>query len=98
MIGESLMAILISLASLLLGVYTGLSTVRREARAEQRKDASELTTVIVKLEDISAGIGEIKGDLSGVKGDIRELTERMIVAEQQIKQMGARLGELEERR
>ena len=50
--------------------------------------------VIVKLEDISVGISEIKGDMSNVKGDIRELTERLIVAEQQIKQANKRIDEI----
>ena len=94
---DGMLAVLVSLASLCLGVYTGISTVRRGARAEQRRDVSELAMVIVKLEDISAGISEIKSDVSYLKGDIRELTERMIVAEQKLMQADKRMDAIEER-
>jgi hypothetical protein len=52
--------------------------------------------VIVKLEDISAGISEIKGDINGVKGDVKDLTERLIVAEQQIKGAKNRLDQIQQ--
>ena len=94
---DGILAVLVSLASLCLGVYTGVSTVRRAARAEHRQDVSELAMVIVKLEDISVGISEIKSDVSNLKGDIRELTERMIVAEQKLKQADRRIDAIEER-
>ena len=50
--------------------------------------------VIVKLEDISAGISEIKADLSNVKGDVKELTERLIIAEESVKLAHRRIDEL----
>ena len=57
MTNETLVALLISLGTLLIGAYSGVSSVRRAARSDQRKDASELAMVIVKLEDISDGQG-----------------------------------------
>ena len=95
---EALMALLISFASLVFGVYSGASSMKRASYAKERKDASELTMVIVKLEDISVGISEIKSDVSNLKGDIRELTERLIVAEQQIRQANKRIDEIQTRR
>ena len=85
MVNEIEIAVLISVASLIFGIYSGVSSVRRGARSDNRKDASEMAMVIVKLEDISNGISEIKTDLSNVKGDIKDLTERLIVAEQSLK-------------
>ncbi len=98
MSAEVLITLLISFVSLAFGVYSGSCAIKRERRAEQRKDASELTMVIVKLEDISVGISEIKSDVSNVKGDIRDLTERLIVAEQQIRQANVRIDEVHTRR
>ncbi|MBE6577633.1 MAG: hypothetical protein E7653_05800 [Ruminococcaceae bacterium] len=98
MSSEVLITLLISFASLAFGIYSGSSAIKRERRAEERKDASELTMVIVKLEDISVGISEIKSDVSNVKGDIRELTERLIVAEQQIRQANDRIDQIHTRR
>lgn len=92
---EVFAALTISLLSLIFAVYSGVSTQRRGARAEHKRDASELTMVIVKLEDISAGISEIKSDINGVKGDVKDLTERLIVAEQQIKQAKCRLEQIQ---
>lgn len=95
---ETLIALLISLGTLLIGAYSGVSTVRRAARSDQRKDASELAMVIVKLEDISDGVTEIKREMSHIKGDAKELTERLIIAEQQINQANKRIEELQTRR
>lgn len=97
MTNETLVALLISLGTLLIGAYSGVSSVRRAARSDQRKDASELAMVIVKLEDISDGVTEIKRDISHVKGDIKELTERLIIAEQQISQANKIIDELQRR-
>lgn len=93
---ETLAALSISLISLIFGIYSSVSANKRSARAEHKRDASELTMVIVKLEDISAGISEIKGDINGVKGDVKDLTERLIVAEQQIKGAKNRLDQIQQ--
>ena len=93
---EAFAALSISLISLIFGIYTSVSANKRSARAEHKRDASELTMVIVKLEDISAGISEIKGDIKNVKSDVKDLTERLIVAEQQIKGAKNRLDHMQQ--
>ena len=93
---EVFAALTISFISLVFGIYSNVSATKRSARAEHKRDASELTMVIVKLEDISAGIAEIKGDINGVKGDVKDLTERLIVAEQQIKSAKYRLDQIQQ--
>lgn len=92
---EQMMLPILTGCSLLFGVFSGLLGLRRNTRNEAGKHASEMMMVIVKLEDISVGVTEIKSDLSSVKGDIRELTERLIVAEQAIKQAHRRLDDLQ---
>ncbi len=93
MIDEQLMLSLLTGGSLLFGILSGILGLRKSTRNEAGKHASEMMMVIVKLEDISVGVTEIKADLSNVKGDIRDLTERLIVAEQAIKQAHRRLDE-----
>lgn len=93
MINEQLILSVLTGGSLLFGVFSGLVGLRRSMRNEAGKSASEMMMVIVKLEDISAGVSEIKADLSNVKGDIRDLTERLIVAEQAIKQAHRRIDD-----
>ena len=95
MMNEEALLSLITGISLLFGVFSGLIGLRKSTRSEAGKHASEMMMVIVKLEDISVGVTEIKSDLSGVKSDIRDLTERLIVAEQAIKQAHRRLDDLQ---
>lgn len=95
MLNETSIALLISALTLASGIYSGVSAVKRSARADNRKESAEMTMVIVKLEGISEGISEIKTDLSHVKGDIKEITERLIVAEQSVRLAHRRLDELQ---
>ena len=88
-------ALLISGLTMAFGIYSGMASIKRHYKNESRKDSAQMTTVIVKLEGISEGISEIKTDLSNVKGDIKEITERLIVAEQSLKTAQKRIGELE---
>ncbi len=89
-------ALLISGITMAFGIYSGMSSIRRHNKEDSRKDGAEMTMVIVKLEGISEGIAEIKTDLSHVKGDIKEITERLIIAEQSIKLAHTRLDEVHE--
>lgn len=78
-------ALVISAISLAFGIYQGVSNMKRNARYDIKTDASQLTTVIVKLENIGNDITEMKGDLRDVKVDIKDHSERLVKAEQQIK-------------
>lgn len=78
-------AVVISLISLIFAIVSEVSGMKRNARTDDRKDASELTTVIVKLENIGNDIKEIKTDLRDVKADIQVHAEKIVKMEQQIK-------------
>lgn len=58
-------SVVISVCSLLLAIYTFLSKNNKD-------NTSQLTTVIVKLENISEGISDIKNELNSVKEDQRK--------------------------
>lgn len=78
-------AIVISAISLVFAIISGVSGMKRNARTDNRKDASELTTVIVKLENIGNDIKDIKTDLRDVKADIQIHAEKLVKLEQQVK-------------
>jgi archaellum component FlaC len=59
--------------------------MRRNNKADDKNDATQLTTVIVKLENIANGVAEIKSEMTNVKADIKESRERLIKVEQQVK-------------
>ncbi len=87
----------VSVVSVLIGIASGVYTLRHGLRDEIRKSTADMTMVMVKLEDIGMGVSEIKADLSNVKGDIRALTERVIVAEQAVAQGEKRINEINRR-
>jgi len=91
-------AIVISGISLAFAIYFGVSNLRRNQKADDKKEASELTTVIVKLENIGTGITEIKSEMTNVKNDIKESRERLIKVEESAKQAHKRLDILENKR
>lgn len=91
------LALVISALSFIFAVYSGVNSMKRTAKNDDKRDASELTTVIVKLENISNGITEIKNEMGNVKLDVKDLRDRIIVAEQSCKQAHKRLDSFENR-
>ena len=88
-------ALLISGVSLAFGVYSGISNLKRNQKQDDKNEASQLTTVIVKLENIGTGISEIKNEISNVKNEGRESRERIIKVEESAKQAHKRLDTCE---
>lgn len=88
-------ALLLSALSLAFGVYAGVSNLKRNERTDNKTDASQLTTVIVKLENISAGVSEIKAEMINVKSEIRETREKLVRVEESTKQAHRRIDGFE---
>ena len=89
------LSILISVVSVSFAIYAGLSNLKRNQTQDDKNSASQMTTVIVKLENISNGIAEIKSEMSNAKEDIRENRERIVKVEESAKQSHKRLDRLE---
>jgi predicted RNase H-like nuclease (RuvC/YqgF family) len=88
-------ALVIAGISLAFGIYQGVTNLKRNEKSDAKEDASQLTTVIVKLESIGNGIAEIKAEMNSVKCDIKEDRERIIKVEESTKQAHKRLDSLE---
>lgn len=56
-----------------------------------KADASQITTVLIKLENIADGIAEIKADLKSVKAEVQDLRERIAKVEASAAQAHKRL-------
>lgn len=91
-------ALLISVVSVVFGLYQGISNLKRNHKVDTKSDATELTTVIVKLENIGDGISEIKTEMRNVKDDMKEINERVIRVEESSKQAHKRIDGIEERK
>lgn len=86
-------ALLISLVSVSCAVYFAVKNNRRATDEVVKKDASNDTAVMIKLETIGANVVEIKSEITGVKTDLKAVTERVIIAEQIAKSAQKRLDE-----
>jgi len=78
-------ALLISIVSAAFGVAGTVIGIRRNKTADDKKEASEMTTVIIKLESISSDTAEIKNDMKGVKGDVKHNSEQIIRMDESLK-------------
>lgn len=71
-------ALVISALSLAFGIYSGISNMKRNSRNDTKADATQLTTVIVKLEKIGDDIKEIKSDMRDLKDDIQSQLDSIV--------------------
>lgn len=91
-------AVLIAGVSLAFGIYQGVSNLKRNKEADDKNEASQLTTVIVKLENIGIGVTEIKSEINNIKSETKDNRERLIKVEESAKQAHKRLDMIEKRR
>ena len=88
------MALLLSGISVAFSLYYGMLNIRRNLKHDDAKAATQLTTVMVKLENISNGIAEIKTDMHNIHREAKESRERLIKVEESAKQAHRRLDSL----
>ena len=86
---------LISILSVSIAAIVCITNMKRNKSADDRKEATEMTTVIVKLENISTDTKEIKNELRSVKSDIQGLRERLALVEQTSKALHGRVDAFE---
>ena len=85
----------LSILSVIIAGIVAATNIKRNNSQDNRQDASNLTTLIVKLENINEGINEIKSDMRNMKNDIQDLRDRLIIAEQAVKSAQHRIDALE---
>lgn len=95
MVQEIDLSIVISICSLLVAAVVGFNNVKRGTSTDDKKEASQMTTLIVKLENIGDGVNEIKADMRNMKNDIQDLRDRLIIVEQSTKNAHHRLDTME---
>lgn len=74
-------AILASVVSVAIAIFSFMRTMKKDSS----EDASRMTTVLVKLENIQQGINDLKADVSSIKNDIKELDHRLTIEEESLK-------------
>ena len=87
-------ALVISALSLAFRIYQGVSNLKRNQKTDNVQEATQMTTVIVKLENIGVGISDIKADMRITNDEVRELRDRVIKVEDSAKNAHRRIDEL----
>ena len=87
--------LLLSVLSLGVAAIVAVTNIRRNARHDDKREATELTTLLVKIENINNGINEIKSDVRNMRQDIQDVRERLVIVEQSVKSAHHRLDALE---
>lgn len=64
----------ISILAILITVYTLVKNGTKE-------DSTAMTTVIVKLENIEKGVGDIQKEMKDIRADLRTLENRVTILE-----------------
>lgn len=90
-------ALLISIVSVFFAIVFGINSMRRGQKADDKKEQSDMTTVIVKLENIQAATNEIKNDIKSVKADVRANSEDIVRMDESLKSAWKRINELAEK-
>lgn len=87
--------VLLTVASICASIYFGLTSYRRAQRRDDQKEASEATSMFIKMENIGNGVNEIKSDIKMIKDENKESRERLIIVEQSAKQAHKRIDKIE---
>ena len=87
-------ALLVSIISVFAAICFGLANMRRNQKADDKREQSDMTTVIVKLESIRVDTNEIKNDIKSLKSDVRHNSEDIIRMDESLKSAWKRINEL----
>ena len=90
-------SIVVSIVSVTFAIVVGVANMKRNRTTDDKKEATEITTMIVKLENIGNDTKDIKNELRNVRNEVGDLRERVIVAEQAAKSLHKRVDGFETR-
>lgn len=88
-------SIIIAALSLTVSAIVGFFGLKRALSSDTKSSATEMTTVIIKLETISSSVAEIKSDVRSMRSDVQDLRDRLIVVEQSVKSAHHRIDTIE---
>ena len=75
----------ITIFSIACSAFFGYAAFMRNKKTDDKMDATQITTVIVKLDNIESTVNEIKLDSKSFKHDIQELREKVLLVDQRLK-------------
>ncbi len=94
---ETVLSLIIAGIGCVLAVSGWIGKGKRQVKTDTKEDATTITTISVKLDNIAQNLAEMKADNAGVRKDVREAWERQIAQAEQIKTLFSRIEALERR-
>lgn len=91
--------ITVSIIALVISAVSVFTNMRRANKKDDKNASAQMTTVIVKLENIGDDIKDVKTDVRELRGDMINHTERLAAIEQKVRALDkAVFGSSEHRR
>lgn len=75
----------ISVVALVISAISVFTSMRRANKKEDKDESTQMTTVIVKLENIGDDIKDVKTDVRELRSDMMNHTERLAAIEQKVR-------------
>ena len=85
MSGTEIITITVSIVALLISGINVFTSMRRANKKDDEDASAQMTTVIVKLENIGDDIKDVKTDVRELRGDMLNHTERLAAIEQKVR-------------
>lgn len=86
---------LLTVVSIIFGVYGTVMGLRKDRKAEDKADASEMATITAKLETISNNTLEIKTEIKSIKEETRKNSDEIIRISESLKSAWKRINNIE---
>lgn len=77
--------ITVSIIALVISAVSVFTNTRRANKKDDKAASAQMTTVIVKLENIGDDIKDVKTDVRELRGDMINHTERLAAIEQKVR-------------
>ena len=80
----------------ILSLLIAAAALARNLRGDAKTEGADITTVIVKLENINDNVKDIKTEMKDIKADLEKMKERITIVEQSAKSAHKRIDALHE--
>ena len=84
----------IAILSPLAALIFGYATFARNRKHDDKHEATQTATILTKLENISDNIKDIKYEITNVKQNVSEMSERLVLVEASAQSAHKRIDEL----
>lgn len=86
---------IITVCGFLVAAFVAFYNWKKSVSNEDRRSSSEMATLIVKLENITNGIADIRADIRLMDAENKKMGERIVALEENQKNISTRLDKLD---